>query len=106
MYKATLKDKIASVRIISATFDENPSVNNIIGDKGNRNMKIKRLAEYAFIKSLARKGAFISKNKIIHIRFLGTVKCFKMTSPIHLKWIVLRKLIYWSKKICQGFMAK
>jgi hypothetical protein len=64
MYKATLKDKIASVRIISATFDENPSVNNIIGDKGNRNMKIKRLADYAFIKSLARKGAFISKNKM------------------------------------------
>ena len=64
MYFATLKDKTVSVRIIAATFDDNMSVNNIVGKKGNRKKKIELLAEYAFIKSLARKGAFISKNKM------------------------------------------
>jgi len=64
MYLATLKDKIVSIRIIAATFDDNMSVNNIVGKKGDRKKKIEQLAEYAFIKSLSRKGAFISKNKM------------------------------------------
>jgi hypothetical protein len=64
MYLATIKDKIVSVRIIAATFDDNMSVNNIVGKKGDRKKKIEQLAEYAFIKSLTRKGAFISKNKM------------------------------------------
>lgn len=64
MYLATIKDRLDSVRIIAATFDANKSVNNIIGAKGNRKEKIRRLAEFAFFKSLNRKGAFISKNKM------------------------------------------
>ena len=63
MILAKHKDKIESVRIIIETFDANPSVNIVIGDKGNRRKKISRLAEYAFIKALNRDGAFLSNNK-------------------------------------------
>ena len=64
MKRATLADKDIVVKIISETFDNNPSLNMVIGDKGNRKKKIKRLAEYAFIKSLIRNGVYISNNKM------------------------------------------
>ena len=79
MFLATLKDKKASVRIIASTFDTNLSVNNIIGDKGNRKKKIERLATFAFIKSLNRKGAFISKNKMgVAFFYKSSVKVFSL----------------------------
>ncbi len=71
MKVATAKDKQDSVRIISKTFDANPSVNIVIGEKGNRLKKISRLADYAFIKALNRKGAFLSDNK------KGTALCYR-----------------------------
>ena len=64
MYLATIKDKLTSVGIIAATFDDNMSVNNIVGENGNRKKKIELLAEYAFIKSFNREGAYISDNKM------------------------------------------
>jgi len=70
MIQAKHSDKPDSVRIIADTFDANPSVNIVIGDKGNRRKKISRLAEFAFIKSLNRDGAFLSENK------MGTALCF------------------------------
>lgn len=70
MVLATYKDKVDAVRIIADTFDANPSVNIVIGENGNRRKKIKRLAEFAFIKSLNRNGAFLSNNK------MGTALCF------------------------------
>ena len=70
MILAKHKDRIDSVKIIADTFDANPSVNIVIGDKGNRRKKIKRLADYAFVKSLNRDGAFLSDNK------MGTALCF------------------------------
>ena len=45
----------------------------MIGDKGNRRKKIKRLAEFAFVKAINRKGAFLSDNK------MGTALCFRST---------------------------
>ncbi len=71
MNAAKLKDKNESVRIITAAFDTNPSVNIVIGSKGNRRKKISRLAAYAFVKSLNRNGAFLSDNK------MGTALCFR-----------------------------
>ena len=77
MYLATIKDKLASVRIIAATFDDNMSVNNIVGKKGNRKKKIEQLAEYAFINSLTRNGAYISKNKMgVAFFYLSSFKVF------------------------------
>lgn len=73
MIIAQHKDKADSVRIIANTFDANPSVNIVIGDKGNRRKKIKRLAEFAFVKAINRKGAFLSDNK------MGTALCFRST---------------------------
>jgi hypothetical protein len=71
MILAKQADKTDSVRIITETFDANPSVNIVIGDKGNRSNKISRLADYAFIKALNRDGAFLSDNK------MGTALCFR-----------------------------
>ena len=70
MIRAKKIDKIDSVRIIGTTFDANPSVNIVIGDKGNRKKKISRLADYAFVKALNRDGAYLSDNK------MGTALCF------------------------------
>lgn len=71
MILATIADKADSVNIIAETFDANPSVNIVIGDGGNRQKKIRRLAEYAFIKSLNRSGTFLSDNR------MGTALCFR-----------------------------
>ena len=70
MIHAKNQDKEDSVRIIGITFDANPSVNIVIGDKGNRKKKIRRLADYAFVKALNRDGAYLSDNK------MGTALCF------------------------------
>ena len=70
MILAKSEDKLDSVRIITETFDANPSVNIVIGEQGNRRKKISRLAEFAFIKALNRNGAFLSDNK------MGTALCF------------------------------
>jgi hypothetical protein len=63
-------NKVDSVRIISDTFAASPSVNIVIGDKGNRIKKINRLAEFAFIKAFNRYGAYLSDNK------KGVALCF------------------------------
>jgi hypothetical protein len=60
--KANSKDKSLIVHIISETFDSNPSVNSVIGSSGNRKKKIKRLAEFAFVKALNKNGAYLSNN--------------------------------------------
>lgn len=62
MRKASIADRKKVVSIITHTFMENPGVLWMIST-GNRKKKIKRLAEYAFIKSLARDGAFLSDNE-------------------------------------------
>ncbi len=71
MIIAQPKDKVDSVTIIAKTFDANPSVNIVIGDKGNRRKKIRRLAEFAFVKAINRQGAYLSDNK------KGTALCFR-----------------------------
>ncbi len=70
MIIAQREHKKDSVRIIADTFNANPSVNIVIGDKGNRQKKIRRLADYAFVKALNREGAYLSDNK------MGTALCF------------------------------
>ncbi len=52
-----------TIRIISNCFDSNPSVNAVIGSNGNRKLKIKNLAEYAYIKTNNRNGVLVSENK-------------------------------------------
>jgi len=70
MIRATTKDKTKAIAIINETFDANPSVNIVIGAGGNRSKKISRLASYAFIKALNKKGAYLSTNK------MGITLCF------------------------------
>ncbi len=63
MNPATRSDKNLVVAIITDTFAKNPGVNWLLRTGGDRRKKIKRLAEFAFIKALIRKGVFISSNK-------------------------------------------
>lgn len=77
MYLATAKDKVDSVRIITETFNTNPSVNSIIGNKGNRKKKVERMADFAFVKSLNRNGVFLSKNRMgVAFFYQSNVKVF------------------------------
>ena len=52
-----------AVQVITNTFMANPSVNIVIGDGGNKKRKIKRLADYAFVKAYNRNGAWLSSNE-------------------------------------------
>lgn len=70
MTLATPEDKIEAVRIITNTFDQNPSVNIVIGSGGNRRKKIGKLGNYAFIKAMNRQGAYLSSNR------QGAALCF------------------------------
>ena len=70
MLLAQKSDKKDAISIIAKTFDKNPSVNIVIGESGNRQKKLKRLASYVFTKSLNREGAFLSNNR------KGTALCF------------------------------
>ncbi|WP_258103162.1 hypothetical protein [Marinoscillum sp. MHG1-6] len=63
MRQARLKDKSNVIRIISKTFDTNPSVNVVIGKEGDRERKLQRLAAYTFVKALNRNGAYLSDNR-------------------------------------------
>jgi len=62
MYLAKRKDRTKVVNIITKTFENNPGVNWMFSTKGNRTKKIKRLADYAFIKCYNRNGVLISTN--------------------------------------------
>ena len=57
--QAKFLDEKDSIAIIAETFDANPSVNIVIGEKGNHGKKIRRLGDYAFIKALNRDGAYL-----------------------------------------------
>ncbi|MDB2656429.1 hypothetical protein N9Y60_00080 [Crocinitomicaceae bacterium] len=71
MTLATPEDKKEAVQIITNTFDQNPSVNIVIGSGGNRRKKIGRLGNYAFIKAFNRNGAYLSSNR------KGAALCFE-----------------------------
>ena len=73
MKHATLSDKQKAIHIITHTFHENPSVNAVIGEGGNRDKKIRRLANYAFVKAMNRKGAYLPSNQ------KGVALCFEST---------------------------
>lgn len=62
MHLAKKKDRIKVVNIIAETFENNPGVNWMFSAKGNRTKRIKRLADYAFIKCYNRNGVLISSN--------------------------------------------
>jgi hypothetical protein len=62
MHQAKIKDKAKVVNIIAKTFLNNPGVNWMFSEKGNRKKKIKRLADYAFIKCHNRNGVLVSTN--------------------------------------------
>jgi len=84
MRKATINDMDKVVDILSVTFLENPGVNWLFGEKGNRLKKIRRLMEYAFIKSLVRDGVYISDNeKGAALCYLNNRKSFSVNEIIY-----------------------
>lgn len=109
MILATQKDKETAVRIITNTFDANPSVNVVIGKKGNRRKKLTRLAEYAFVKALSHKGVFLSSNnkgvafcyrsnnKSPSLKELYSEFCFALVIPLDKSIKALKREAYLKK---------
>lgn len=58
-----MSEKKIAIHIITKTFNSNPSVLASIGSQGNLDKKLKRLADYAFVKSKNRSGVYLSENK-------------------------------------------
>ena len=62
MHQAKRKDRTKVVNIITKAFEHNPGVNWMLSENGNPTKKIKRLADYAFVKCYNRNGVLISTN--------------------------------------------
>ncbi len=62
MRQANIKDRAKVVDIIARTFKDNPGVNWMFSANGNQLKKIKRLADYVFMKCYNRNGVLISSN--------------------------------------------
>ncbi len=71
MRKATKADMNIVVDIITTTFAKNPGVNWMLKKKSDSAKQIKRLAQYAFIKSYLRDEVYISSNE------KGVALCYK-----------------------------
>ena len=71
MRPATKSDKKLVVQIITETFEQNPGVNWLLKQGGDRKKKIKRLAEFTFVKARIRNGVFVSSNS------KGVAICYK-----------------------------
>lgn len=71
MRKATKSDMNLVVNIITETFDKNHGVNWMLKKGGSRTKKIRKLAQYAYIKSYLRDGVYISSNE------KGVALCYK-----------------------------
>lgn len=74
MRKATRADMNSVVNIITETFDKNPGVIWMLKKEGERKKHIRKLAQYAFIKSYLRNGVYISSNE------KGVAFCYKFNS--------------------------
>jgi len=60
---ATAKDKHLLCDILSEAFSKNPSVNWVVGNKPNKELRIKTLVEYSVSKGLREGTALISDNE-------------------------------------------
>lgn len=62
MRKATWEDKTLVVKIILETFKDNPGVLWMFRDQCDTSVCLKRLADFAFVKSMNRDGVYVSDN--------------------------------------------
>lgn len=77
MYQANITDRTKVVDIIAKTFKDNTGVNWMFSTKGNQLKKIRRLADYVFIKCYNRKGVLISSNgKGVALFYRSDIKLF------------------------------
>ena len=87
MRKGTFKDRKRVVEIISRSFENNPGINWIFRKNVNHRKAMKRIARWAFIKSLMREGVFLSDNeKGVAFCFRHDYKVFSILEFTHLFW--------------------
>lgn len=77
MRKATKSDKKLVIDILSNTFCDMPGVTWMLRKCENRKKQICHLAEFAFVKSLARDGVYISDNE------QGVALCYKFNKKVN-----------------------
>ena len=63
MRKGTASDEQLITDIISASFADNPSVNEVVKNDGKKDQRITALARYAFRTALRRNGIYISSDE-------------------------------------------
>lgn len=96
MRKATKKDKDKVVEIIAKTFETNPGVIWMFKKGGDHNKYLKRLATYAFFKSVVRNGVFISSNeKGVALCYQYNCKKFSVTEIFYQLWFVFSSINLW-----------
>ncbi|MFZ9660898.1 MAG: hypothetical protein ACO29O_03390 [Chitinophagaceae bacterium] len=103
MRNATWKDRELVVDIILKTFNENPGVLWMFRKNCDKAICLKRLAEYAFIKSLNRNGVFISANeKGVAFCYQWDLKIFSLKELImELKFAITCIGIFNLRKVLQ-----
>lgn len=91
MQLAENSDKKTVVHIISTMFKNNPGVNWMFSNKGSLDKKLKRLAEYAFVKCYNKKGVFLSNNKKgVALIYRSDIDQFSLRETLYqLKFVLL-----------------
>lgn len=78
MKKATKKDKARVLKILTKTFDEVQGIKWLVKCDYKKEQRLKALAEYAFEKSFARNGVFLSDDET------GVALCYRNRAKINL----------------------
>lgn len=111
---ATLADKTKIVDIITKTFETNPGVLWMFNENDKKlSKKVRRLAEFAFEKSLARGGAYISDDEN------GAALCYPANTKASLREMFFEykfalssipvknfKKVMWREKVREGIRPK
>jgi|GEM_PF-301325 len=71
MKAAQKSDKSKVIDILAQSFEENPTLNFMVGDTKNKKNRIRAIAEYAFDYAIKRDGVFLSDNEN------GAAICYK-----------------------------
>jgi GNAT superfamily N-acetyltransferase len=96
---ATLQDRNAVVKILAASFNDNPAVNDTIITDKHRGRRLIALMEYVFDTGFARKGVFVTDDLSGAIVMYDPVSSPGKISDTLRQLKLVRKSIGWSRML-------
>lgn len=97
MRTATLKDRDAVVKLLAASFNANPAVNDTIIPDQHRDRRLISLMEYVFDTGFARNGVFVTDDLLGAVVMYDPVSSPAKFSDTLRQLKLVRKSIGWSR---------